>query len=61
MTDNNPHPVVDENSEMTNNNPHPVVDENPERHIGEPTPDPWDDTSQYDWPNGSIDIPEVKE
>lgn len=30
--------------------PHPAADENPEQHIGELTPDPWDDPEQTDWP-----------
>ncbi len=30
--------------------PHPVPDEEPEQHIGEPTPDPWLDPEQTDWP-----------
>ncbi len=32
------------------NDPHPV-DENPEDHVGDETPDPWDDPTQIDWPN----------
>jgi hypothetical protein len=26
-------------------------EENPEDHIGEEIPDPWEDSSQMDWPN----------
>lgn len=34
-------------------------DEDPEQHLGEVTDDPWDDESQIDWPNGSVELPGV--
>lgn len=45
--------------EQTEQNPAHPVDENPEEHLGEATADPWNDESQTDWPNGSVDYPEV--
>lgn len=45
---------------VTEENPvdpvHPV-NEDPEDHIGRELPDPWDDSEQTDWPNGSVDVP----
>lgn len=34
-------------------NPH-EVEENPEDHIGEETPDPWEDASAENWPNEEV-------
>lgn len=40
----------------TQENPHPVEDEDPEEHIGEAMLDPWDDDDQPDWPNEEVKI-----
>lgn len=50
-----PESVVEENVV----NPAHEVNENPEEHLGAEMPDPWDDEAQTDWPNGSVDVPEV--
>lgn len=36
-----------------------AAEENHELHMGEVTPDPWDDSEQTDWPN--YDVQEVEE
>lgn len=40
-------------------NPAHPVDEDPEQHLGDEINDPWDDETQTDWPNGSVDYPGV--
>lgn len=32
--------------------------EDPEEHIGDETPDPWDDSKQSDWPNMKVNSDE---
>ena len=62
MTENNdnpeqtPEPAAPTPNEVdTTLSPAHPVDENPEEHIGDETPDPWNDEDQTDWPNAHTD------
>jgi hypothetical protein len=58
VVDVNTESEVIENLSQPQNSAH-KADENPESHLGEETPDPWDDSEQTDWPNSSIDVSKV--
>lgn len=53
-----PEPTQPVDTPLEKSPAHPV-DEDPEQHMGDPIADPWDDESQTDWPNGSVDYPGV--
>lgn len=53
-----PEPTQPVDTPLEKSPAHPV-DEDPEQHIGDQIADPWDDESQTDWPNGSVDYPGV--